>query len=69
MYSGGITFSINKSFGRLQLIPEPLGIRLYYIPIIDGSDAVDNLGFLDLLIPLDAVGWFVGNDESFPPWR
>ncbi len=65
MYSGGVTFSINKSFGRLQLIPESEGIRLYYIPIIDGADAPDNLGFLDLLIPLEAVGGLWATTRAF----
>lgn len=65
MYAGGITFSINKSFGRLQLIPEPKGLRFYYVPIIDGVDAPSNPGFLDLLVPLDAVGGLWATTRAF----
>lgn len=65
MYSGGVTFSINKSFGRLQLIPEAEGLRFYYIPIIDGVDALDNPGFLNLVIPLEAVGGLWATTRAF----
>lgn len=65
MYLGGIHFSINKSFGRLQLVPESQGLRFYYIPIIDGAEAPDSLGFLDLLIPLDAVGGLWATTRAF----
>ena len=65
MYSGGITFLINKSFGRLQLIPEKNGLRLYYVPIVDGVESVDSLGFLDLLLPLDAVGGLWATTKAF----
>ena len=44
MYRGGVTFSINKSFGRLQLIPEPQGLRLFlYL-----RDGVESLALLHL---------------------
>lgn len=65
MYSGGVTFSINKSFGRLQLIPEAKGMRLYYVPIVDGVDAPSNPGFLDLLLPLEAVGGLWATTRAF----
>lgn len=65
MYSGGITFLINKSFGRLQLVPESEGLRLFYVPVIDGVDAPDTAGFLDLLIPLDAVGGLWATTKAF----
>lgn len=65
MYSGGITFLINKSFGRLQLVPESEGLRLYYVPVIDGVDSPDTLGFLDLLVPLDAIGGLWATTKAF----
>ena len=65
MYIGGLTFTINKSFGRLQLIPEASGLRLYYVPIIDGAEAPTNLGFLNLLLPLDAVGGLWATSRAF----
>ena len=65
MYSGGITFLINKSFGRLQLVPESEGLRLFYVPVIDGVEAPDTAGFLDLLIPLDAVGGLWATTKAF----
>lgn len=65
MYLGGITFSINKSFGRLQLIPESQGIRIYYTPIVDGVEAPNSPGFLNMLIPLDAVGGLWATTRAF----
>lgn len=65
MYLGGITFNINKSFGKLQLIPEANGLRLYYIPIVNGVEAPDTLGFLNMLIPLDAVGGMWATTRAF----
>lgn len=65
MYLGGITFFINKSFGRLQLVPEPHGLRLYYIPIVDGVESIQNPGFLDLLVPLDAIGGLWATTRAF----
>lgn len=65
MYSGGITFCISKSFGRLQLVPEPNGLRILYIPVVDGVDSPTASGFLDLLIPLDAVGGLWATSRAF----
>lgn len=65
MYAGGITFLINKSFGRLQLIPESEGLRLYYVPVLDGVDSPEAIGFLDLLIPLDAIGGLWATTKAF----
>ncbi|NLF24750.1 MAG: hypothetical protein GX589_03725 [Deltaproteobacteria bacterium] len=56
MYVGGITFIINKSFGCLQLIPEAQGLRLCYTPIVEGVEDTKSLGYLNLVLPLDAVG-------------
>lgn len=65
MYYGGITFCINKSFGRLQLVPEPEGLRLFYVPILEGVEAPDTPGFLNLLIPLDAIGGLWATTRAF----
>lgn len=65
MYYGGITFSINKSFGRLQLIPEAEGLRFFYVPIVDGVEAPETAGFLNLLVPLDAVGGLWATTRAF----
>jgi hypothetical protein len=65
MYRGGVTFSINKSFGRLQLIPEPAGLRLFYLPIIEGVESPGALGSLDMLLPIDAVGGLWATTRAF----
>ncbi len=65
MYQGGITFSINKSFGRLQLIPEANGLKFFYTPILDGVESPGAPGSLDLLVPLDAVGGLWATTRAF----
>lgn len=65
MYAGGITYLINKSFGSLQLIPESEGLRLCYTPFLDGKWRKDVPGYLDLLIPLDAVGGLWATCRAF----
>jgi hypothetical protein len=65
MYVGGVSFTINKSFGRLQLVPESEGLRLYYVPVTEGVEQPDSLGFLNLLVPLDAVGGLWATTRAF----
>jgi hypothetical protein len=65
MYRGGVTFSINKSFGRLQLVPEPQGLRLFYTPIIDGAESPGGPGSLDMLLPIDAIGGLWATTRAF----
>jgi hypothetical protein len=65
MYEGGITFKINKSFGNLQLVPEAEGLRFYYVPIVNGVEAPESLGFLDLLLPLEAIGGLWATTRAF----
>jgi hypothetical protein len=65
MYRGGVTFSINKSFGRLQLVPEPDGLRLYYIPIVSGAESPGAPGSLDMLLPIDAIGGLWATTRAF----
>ena len=65
MYLGGVTFTINKSFGKLQLVPEPNGLRFYYVPIVEGSENAEAPGALNLLVPLDAVGGLWATTRAF----
>lgn len=65
MYFGGITFFINKSFGRLQLVPETTGLRFIYIPIVDSQEVPGGLGSINLLIPLDAIGGLWATTRAF----
>ncbi|MFN4896381.1 MAG: hypothetical protein ACK5GN_05775 [Pseudomonadota bacterium] len=65
MYRGGVTFSISKSFGRLQLIPESEGLRLFYIPIVNGAETPGALGSLDMLLPIDAIGGLWATTRAF----
>lgn len=65
MYVGGVTFSINKSFGKLQLVPEPIGLRLFYTPIVEGQEAPGAPGSLDMLVPIDAIGGIWATTRAF----
>lgn len=58
-------FCIAKSFGRLQLIPEPTGLRLWYIPNINGQLAPEAVGACDILLPLEAVGGLWATARAF----
>lgn len=61
----GMHFTIAKSFGRLQLIPEPIGLRLCYIPSIKGELQPDSLGACDISIPIQAVGGIWATARAF----
>ncbi|MCB0318856.1 MAG: hypothetical protein KDD56_08870 [Bdellovibrionales bacterium] len=65
MYAGGFTFTISKSFGNLQLIPEKDGLRLYYTPLKNGEPQLDDPGFLNLMIPIEAVGGLWATTRAF----
>ena len=65
MYRGGVTFSITKSFGRLQLIPEPQGLRLCYIPIANNEETPSAAGSLYMLLPIDAIGGLWATTRAF----
>lgn len=60
-----IHFSIAKSFGRLQLIPEANGLRMWYVPSVNGELAPDSAGACDILIPLEAVGGLWATARAF----
>ncbi|MCC6220685.1 MAG: hypothetical protein IT291_05520 [Deltaproteobacteria bacterium] len=60
-----MTFTVAKSFGRLQLIPEFDGLRLVYAPIVNGQLDYESLGCCDLLIPIDAVGGLWATSRAF----
>ena len=62
---GGIHFTISKSFGRLDLIPEAEGLRLWYVPNVNGELAPDSIGACDILIPLDAIGGIWATARAF----
>jgi len=65
MYTGGFHFSINKSFGTLQLVPETTGLRLFYVPIVNGREDPTAIGFLDLLLPLEVIGGLWATTRAF----
>jgi hypothetical protein len=65
MYIGGLTFNISKSFGTLQLVPDSQGLRLVYIPVVDGAENIDAPGYLDILLPLDGVGGLWATARAF----
>lgn len=65
MYSGGITYFINKSFGSLQLIPEANGLRFCYTPVVDGELKPGAPGYLNLILPLEAVGGIWATARAF----
>ncbi len=60
-----MNFMISKSFGRLQLLPEPSGLRMYYVPVVNGQLAPDSLGACDLLVPIEAVGGLWATARAF----
>lgn len=58
-------FTIAKSFGRLQLIPEAHGLRLWYVPNVNGELAPESIGACDVLIPIQAVGGLWATARAF----
>ena len=66
-YVGGLTFSIHKSFGSLQLVPQVQGLRFFYQPISETGEAntAAGGGMLDLVIPLEAVGGLWATTRAF----
>ena len=63
--SDGINFVINKSFGRLQLIPDATGLRFWYSPVINGELVTEPPGAVEILIPLEAVGGLWATSRAF----
>ena len=58
-------FTIAKSFGRLQLIPEANGLRLHYVPNLNGELAPESVGACDVLVPIQAVGGLWATARAF----
>lgn len=58
-------FTIGKSFGRLHLIPDAAGLRLYYVPTINGEEQPDAKGSCDILVPIEAVGGLWATARAF----
>ena len=65
MYQGGVTFSISKSFGNLQLIPEMQGLRIFFTPVAEGAEQAGAPGALNLLLPLEAIGGLWATARAF----
>lgn len=65
MYLGGVSFSISKSFGNLQLVPEAGGIRLLYTPFENGKELTEGPACLNLVLPLEAIGGLLGAAIAF----
>lgn len=65
MYVGCLSFFVNKSFGSLQLVPEDRGLRVLYTPIVNGVEAPEAPGHLNLLLPLEAVGGLWATTRAF----
>lgn len=61
----GITFSIAKSFGRLDLIPGNNGLKLWYEPVVNGEIQPDASGAVDLTVPLEAIGGLWATARAF----
>ncbi|MDZ4785815.1 MAG: hypothetical protein SGJ02_07040 [bacterium] len=61
----GITFTINKSFGRLELIPGSNGLKLWYEPVVNGETQPDSVGAVDLTLPLEAIGGLWATARAF----
>ena len=60
-----MTFEITKSFGRLHLIPEPRGLRFWYIPLEDGELKPESKGACDIIVELDDVGSLWATARAF----
>lgn len=58
-------FTIGKSFGRLQLIPESNGLRLWYVPNVNGELSPKAPGHCDIHVPLSAVGGLWATARAF----
>ena len=58
-------FTIGKSFGRLQLIPESNGLRLWYVPNVNGELSPNAPGSCDIHVPLSAVGGLWATARAF----
>jgi hypothetical protein len=59
MYSGVISFQIQKSFGILQLVPEQNGLRMAFF-----SDP-DSTADIDILLPLESIGGIWTTAKAF----
>ena len=59
----GIVFVIEKkTVGKLELIPQPDGLRLRYTPPVDDPGKQEEM---DILLPLDEVGEFWATARTF----
>jgi hypothetical protein len=58
-------FTVAKSFGRLQLIPESNGLRLWYVPSVNGELSPTSPGACDVMMPISAVGGLWATARAF----
>ncbi len=65
MYVGGLVFNINKSFASLQLVPLPQGLRMCYMPKKEGYVVTEHKGFLDIVLPLEAISGLWATARAF----
>lgn len=63
--TSGITFTISKSFGRLELIPGAQGLKLWYEPVVNGEVQPEGAGAVDLTVPLEAIGGLWATARAF----
>ena len=49
----------------MQLVPENKGLRIVYKPVINNVELTDGLGFIDLFLPIDAVGGLWATTKAF----
>ena len=65
MSSSGLTFSINKSFARLDLVPEVQGLRFLYNPVENNEPVTEGPGCLNIRLPIAAVGGVWATTRAF----
>lgn len=61
----GMHFTISKSFGRLQLIPEATGLIFWYIPNVNNEPNPDAPGACKISVPIEAVGGIWATARAF----
>lgn len=61
----GLVFCINKSFARVELLPEPTGLLISYVPVQNGEAAQESAGAVDIHVPIEAVGGLWATTRAF----
>ena len=63
--NSGVSFYINKSFANVELVPNSEGLHLTYHPLNNGAPETDHPGFLDLQLPMQALGGLWATARAF----